>query len=446
VSLKVLLALAWPLVISRMSQVVVGLTEAVLVAGLGPAALAATATGATNTFTFLILPMGTVFILSSFTSQLFGKGDLASARRFAWYGLGIALATEVLCLSVGPFSEGMLSVLPYEPEVRHLMAKYLWLRLTSGGAAIGIEALANYYGGLSRTRPGMAANTVAMGLNVVFSWALIGGHLGAPALGVEGAAIAGAVATWIAFLGFFGWFLLEGRTLPRPTLALHELKRVLRFGLPSGLNWFLEFLAFSFFVNVVVAGLGTTALAAMNSVLLLNSMSFMPSFGLASAGAILVGQAIGRGAKDEVPKALWLTVRTACVWQGGVGLLYLAVPHLLMVPFARGEHAAELTEVGVKMLFVSALWQLFDATATVIAESLRAAGDTLVPMVARLAAAWAIFAPGAWVSVRVFNGGEVIATAWLAGYLALLAVILTVRFRQGAWRNVELIEPNLVES
>jgi hypothetical protein len=67
-----------------------------------------------------------------------------------------------------------------------------------------------------------------------------------------------------------------------------------------------------------------------------------------------------------------------------------------------------------------------------------------VPLAA--AAAWAIFAPGAWISVRVFDGGEVIAAAWLAGYLALLAVILTVRFRQGAWRNVELIEPNLVES
>src|SRR5262245_6305133 len=80
-----LLALAWPIVISRSSQVVVGFCDALMVRHLGESALAATTTGALNTFTFYILPMGVVFIVSSFASQFHGANDGAGARRYGFY-------------------------------------------------------------------------------------------------------------------------------------------------------------------------------------------------------------------------------------------------------------------------------------------------------------------------------------------------------------------------
>ena len=68
-----------------------------MVAHLGAAALASTATGGLNAFTVLIMPMGVTFIVSSFAAQLFGQGDAAGARRYGWYGLLVAVATLVLC-------------------------------------------------------------------------------------------------------------------------------------------------------------------------------------------------------------------------------------------------------------------------------------------------------------------------------------------------------------
>lgn len=440
-TLRTLLALAWPVIVSRASQTVVSLSDALMVAPLGAGALAATATGATNSFTLLILPMGITFIVSSFSAQLFGRGDAAGARRYGWYGLVVALATELLCVSTIPALSALLGLLPYEPSVSALMTTYVRIRLLSGGAAIGIEALANYYGGLGRTRPGMVVNLVAMALNVALNWVFIFGHLGAPALGVEGAALASTLATSAAFAGFFVYFLRDAPTGPRVKLKAAELVRMLRFGLPSGFNWFFEFLAFFFFINVVVAGLGTPALAAMNSIFALNSVSFMPAFGITSAGAILVGQAIGAGAKDEVPGVVWLTARTSGAWQGFVGLVYLVMPAVLMIPFAKGEHAAEVTEIGVRMLMVSAAWQVFDATSMALAESLRAAGDTLYPLIARIVIAWAVFVPGSYFTVTKFGGGDVGAMLWLVAYLAVLAGVLWWRFRSGAWRHVELVEP-----
>lgn len=440
-TLRTLLSLAWPVIVSRASQTVVSLSDALMVAPLGAGALAATATGATNAFTLLILPMGITFIVSSFSAQLFGRGDVAGARRYGWYGLAVALATELLCLATIPALGPLLGLLPYESGVSSLMATYMRIRLLSGGAAIGIEALANYYGGLGRTRPGMVVNLVAMMLNVALNWVLIFGHLGAPAMGVEGAALASTLATSVAFVGFVVFFLRDAPAGTRVTLKGAELVRMLRFGLPSGFNWFFEFLAFVFFINVVVAGLGTPALAAMNSIFALNSVSFMPAFGITSAGAILVGQAIGAGAKDEVPGVVWLTARTSGTWQSLVGLVYLAMPAVLMIPFAKGEDASRVTEIGVRMLMVSAAWQVFDATSMALAESLRAAGDTLYPLVARLVIAWAVFVPGSYLTVRKFGGGDVGAMLWLVAYLAVLAGVLWLRFRGGAWRNVELVEP-----
>lgn len=445
-TLRVLLTLAWPVVVSRASQVVVGLGDAVMVAGLGEAPLAATTTGALNSFALLILPMGVVFIVQTFSAQLFGKKDLAGARRYGFYGLLVALMAQALGIVAFATAGPLLSALPLAGDVRGDMLVYIQIRILSAGPAVGIEALGNYYGGLGNTKLPMRVNLATMVVDLFLNWIFIFGSrpLGVPAMGVKGAALTSTITTTLAFFWLLAVFLRDGRRAGGPMfprLHARELARMLRFGLPSGLNWFFEFLAFIVFINVVVAHIGTTALAGMNAVLQINSVSFMPAFGLASAGAILVGQAIGAGARDEVPRVVWLTFAAAAVWQGLVGLSYVVLPELLFAPFARGAGAEALRAIGVRMLMLSAAWQLFDATATTLGEILRGAGDTAFPMWVRIFIAWGIFTPGAYFTVRVLGWGDLGAMFWLVLYLALLAGVLWARFRSGAWRRFELTEP-----
>jgi MATE family multidrug resistance protein len=439
-TLRTLLTLAWPIVVSRATQVVVGIADAVMVSHLGEAALAATTTGATNAFLLFILPMGIVFVVASFSSQLFGGGDPGAARRYGWYGLAVAGGAALLALLLIPAVPWVLGQFSYAEDVRRLMTEYLAIRLLSAGAVVGQEALASYYGGLGNTRLPMRASVVAMVLNVAGNWVLIDGHLGAPALGVRGAALASALASWCAFAGLAAIFVWVRRPAARVRLRAAELLRLLRFGLPSGLNWFLEFLAYAFFVNVVVAGLGTTSLAALMAVIQVNSVAFMPAFGLASAGAILVGQAIGAGRKDAVPRTVALTYGVACGWQVLAGIAYLAAPELILSPFARDPASAEaLVAAGRGMLVLSAAWQIFDAGAATLGEALRAAGDTAFMLWSRVVVAWAVFAPGSWISARVLGAGERVAVGWLVLYIAVLALVLLLRFQSGAWRRIELV-------
>jgi MATE family multidrug resistance protein len=445
---RTLLALAMPMVLARATQSAITFADAVQVKHLGSGALAATATGGLNVMGFVILPMGIVFIVQSFAAQLAGRGDRAATRRFAWYGLAIAAASAVASVAAIPALAPLLGLTGYSAGVQHEMARYMAIRLLSVGAVVGVEALGNWYGGLGNTWMQMVAGIVTMVTAVVLNWILINGELGAPALGVAGAAWASTIASWLGFAvialafarGWGGAPAAEGGPL-----AWRELRRVVRFGLPNGLNWFLEFAAFQLFINGVLASLGDDTVAALNAVLAVNSMSFMPAFGMASAGAILAGQAIGRGARGDVWPQVKVTLTCTMVWMGAIGLVDVAAPHAVLSLFDEPGKSGRLVEIGTGMLAVSAAWQLFDAMNMTFAETLRAAGDTTWTAAARLLVAWGVFTPAAFAVVKWWHGGAIGAMVCLVVYLALLAALLAWRFRTGAWKRIELIEPKLVD-
>lgn len=447
--LGTLLALAWPVVIARATQAVIGFCDALMIAPYGEDALAAVTTGALNAFALVIFPMGVAFIVQSFASQLHGRGDLAAARRYAHYGLILAAIAGLVAIAAVPFIDQALAVFDYEPGVLAYMSDYLGIRLFAVGALVATEVLGNWYGGLGNTRLHMAAGIVTMVVNVFLNWVLIYGKLGAPEMGVEGAALASAIATWVG-LGFLGviflrrWYLpeLTGDLRPR----LRELLRMLRFGIPNGVNWFLEFSAFVVFINVIVADLGTVALAALMVVFQINSVSFMPAFGITSSGAILTGQAIGRDRPDDVSAVVRLTLLVTGAWQVAVGIVYIAIPGVLMGWFAPPtENAGELLAVGTTMLAISAAWQLFDAVGMTLSETLRAAGDTRWTMWARLSVAWIVFLPASTVAIRVYGGGPYAAILCLVGYLVVLSAVFAWRYKSNRWREIDLTgEPELV--
>jgi MATE family multidrug resistance protein len=449
-ALRTLFTLAWPVVLARATQSVVGFTDALMVAPLGEQALAAATTGALNTTAFIVFPMGTAFIVQSFTSQLRGRGDLSAVPRYAFYGLALALVSGVLALAALPLLPALIAQLEYEPAVATLMHDYLALRLLSVAPAVGVEALGNWYGGLGNTRPALVVGLITMLMNVLLNYLLIEPHFGLPGFGVAGAAVASSIATWLGFAFIVVLFVRGRRAEPawwRLGLRLAEFTRMLRFGVPNGVNWFLEFAAFMLFINVVVGHLGTTVLAAFNVVMQLNAVAFMPAFGLASAGAIMVGEAIGQRALERVWPLVKLTALLTCAWMGSVGLLYVAGAEWLMRWFAPGALlTSEFVAVGTTMLMLSALWQLFDALGMTFSEALRAAGDTTWCMAARLVLAWLVFTPLAWAAVLLLEGGVRTVMIALVAYMLALSTTLGLRFASGRWRKIDLVgaEPQLV--
>jgi len=440
-----LLRLAWPIVLARATQAVVGFSDAFMVAPLGEAALAAVTTGAMDVLCLIMLPLGSMFILQSFAAQLRGKGDLVAVGRYAHYGLFLSVVAGAIGFCVVPLIGFGLGLIGYEPAVERDMEAYISVRLYSVAMLVGTEALGNWYGGLGNTRMALVASVLTMVSNVLLNYLLIEPHWGLPGYGAVGAAWASTVATTLGFLVLLVCFLKRiGHEVPKAPLDFRwpEFARMLRFGLPGGINYFLEFAAFALFINVVVGHLGTTTLAAFNVVFQLNMLSFMPAFGVASAGAILVGEAIGRGQPERVRGLTWLALRFTAGWMLAVGLVYILMPAPFIQLFAPADVAAdELMQVGALMLALSGVWQLFDAIAMTLTETLRAAGDTAWPMAARIFLAWCVFTPGAWLSVLAYDGGPTAVMLSVIVYLFVLALILAYRFQSGAWQRISLVGP-----
>ncbi len=442
--LVTLMRLALPMVLARATQSAITFADAIQVKHLGTDAIAAVATGGLNAQLFVFLPMGIAFIVQSFVAQLVGSGQRDQTRRFAWYGIAVAAAAGIAAAVAIPLVAPVLGLLPYDAHLRDLMSSYIVIRLLSVGGAVGVEAIGNWYAGFGNTRMQMIAGVVTMVAAVALNALLI------PHYGVDGAAIASTIASWLGFIVLavsfrFGWGRAPMHVRGSLGLTWAEFSRVLRFGLPNGVNWLLEFAAFQVFVNVVVGSLGGPTVAALNVVLAINSIAFMPAFGLASAGAIIGGQAIGAGARDDVWPVVKLTLVCNIIWMVAIAGAYLIVPHIVLGWFAPdGDGGVALVALGSTMLAISAIWQVFDATAMTLSETLRAAGDTAWTAGARIVIAWLVFTPASYVIVHYWHGGASGAMAALLGYLVLIAAALAWRFRSGAWRKIELIEPKLV--
>ncbi|HEY0195909.1 MAG TPA: MATE family efflux transporter [Kofleriaceae bacterium] len=448
---RTLLNLAWPIVLARATQAVIGLCDTLMVASLGEEALAGASTGAMNTIAVTILPMGTVFIVQSFVAQLRGRGELGSVRRFAWYGLLFALLAGIGAAVLRPYVPGILAHLDTSPGTHRAMSVYMSVRLLSVGAVIGTEALGNWYGGMGNTRLQMFSGIAAMVANVIGCYVLIMPRFGLPGWGVAGAGWASVIASWLGFMVVLVPFLMGhgyDRSLPAGRLRLREFGRMLRFGVPNGVNWLIEFSAFTVFLNVAIAHLGTTALAGMNVVMQINSIAAMPAFGLTSAGSILVAERLGQKAYDEVWPVVRLTGLLAGGLMMGMGILYLLVPRVFLVAFAPDGMADEaFMSVGVSILALAALWQVFDAIGMTLGDALRAAGDTTWCMVARMVVGWLLFVPLAWAAAFKMDGGVVQVVLAMVVYLAVLAAVLVWRFASGRWRNIDLVgksEPQLL--
>jgi Na+-driven multidrug efflux pump len=152
-----------------------------------------------------------------------------------------------------------------------------------------------------------------------------------------------------------------------------------------------------------------------------------------------VGQAIGAGHRDTAPRIVRVTLLAATAWQVCIGLAYWLGGRQLLSPFVADDAAAKaLLDCGAIMLPLSAFWTAFDVAAATYSESLSAAGDTAVTLRVRVALFACVFIPGAWVLTQRLSTGWMILVLWYAACSALVAAVLHVRFRRGAWRNIQL--------
>ena len=431
--------LAYPIVLTQMSQTLMQVVDSIFVGQLGAAQLGALGFSGIWLWTVMSVFSGTANGVQTFVSQAQGAGDERSAGGWAWQGLYAVV--PALTLSVFAFvavADWLWSLAGASPEIREHAMAYASMR-PYGMVGLGVwMVLSAFLRGIGNTRTPLIATIVANAVNALLAWGLIFGHFGLPKYGVAGAGIAASIAEWVGAAMLAGAMALPavkhrfGTRFAPPDL--HAILRFLRTGLPIGGQWLLDMSAFALFTTLV-ARMGNASMAATQAMISLLSMSFMQAIGIGLAATTLVGRYKGAGDIDSAVRSYRSARKLGVGLATGIAVLFLAAPEALLALYTSD---AEVLRLGRPLLALGAAFQLFDAVQIVANGALRGAGDTRWSFLVQTSIAWFVRLPLAWLFAVTWGGGVV--GAWYAEFVFILVLTaaLVWRFRSGVWMQVRI--------
>jgi multidrug resistance protein, MATE family len=390
-----MLLLAVPVVIAELGWVTMGLVDTLMVGGLGPEAIGAVGIGSSLFMGVCIFAMGLLLGLDTLVSQSFGAGRMDECHRWLVHGVVLSVVLTVPVMLILRLLSSALGAWGLSPSVLQLLRPYLDVLTWSVFPLLLYAAFRRYLQGMGVVRPVTVALIAANLLNLFVNWLLIFGRLGAPALGVGGAAWA-TVISRVGMAGILFFVILDRERGRRPGLfattmrvEVARMRRLVALGLPAASQVTLEVGVFA--AATALAGrLAPAALAAHQIAVNLAAFTFMVPLGVASAGAVRVGHAIGRRDGAGAVRSGWTALLFGTFFMSCAAATFLLVPRRLIGAFTPD---ASVVEIGVSLLFVGAIFQLFDGVQGVATGVLRGLGDTRTPMLWNLAAHWVIGLP-----------------------------------------------------
>ena len=382
--------LAAPVVIAELGWMTMGLVDTLMVGRIGPEAIGAVGMGSTVFIGICIFAMGLFLGMDTLVSQAFGARRLDECHAWLRHGVVLALLLSAPSVLLVLLLCESMPLWGLHPDVLRLAQPYLRIATFSTPVLLLHTSFRRYLQGIGVVRPVTVALVFANVFNAVVNWVLIFGHFGAPALGVAGAAWATVAARTVMACVLFATILYRdapGITAGRIELA--RIRRLLELGLPAASQVTLEVGVFA--VATALAGrLAPAALAAHQIAINIASFTFMVPLGVGSAGAVRVGHAIGARDREAASRAGWTALLFGVLFMSCASASFLLIPSTLIGAFT---HDPSVLAIGVSLLFVAAVFQLFDGTQAVATGVLRGLGDTRTPMLWNLAGHWLIGLP-----------------------------------------------------
>jgi len=328
----------------------------------------------------------------------------------------------------------------HEPKMARLESEYLRVVALAGTFKLATTAMSQFLLGVQRPTVVFIGAAIGAVANVLFNWLLIYGNWGFPAMGVAGAAW-GTNAAVVVELLVMAMYVLRPRTADlfntfdwRPRRDLFA--RLLRIGLPAGFQLVCDIVAWTVFLNVIVAGFGTAALSANSFVFSYMHLCFMPAIGVGAAVTALVGKYIGMGRPDIAARRAHLGFFVCAIYMVLAGIMLYVFRYELIGLFS---HDPQILRIGSQLMLFLALYQLFDAMFVVYVGALRGAGDTLVPAVVQTSLVWTMVVGGGALVARQYPQFGVAGPWTLATFFgACLGLFLLVRFKRGGWKRIRL--------
>jgi MATE family multidrug resistance protein len=441
-----ILKLALPLILSTSVATVQMFTDRMFLMWYDVNAMSAAMQGGITSFTAMALFLGITGYVNTFVAQYTGAGRPKRVGPSVWQGIYLATASGVVMVLLVWVADWLFGIVGHTERLRAYEVTYFQIMCIGAWPGLLGSALSCFFMGRGRMWPVMWIDLGSCLMNVVLDYGMIFGHWGFPAWGLAGAAwatvisqVARAAVYFVMFLSRDNDELYASRHGWRLEWVL--IKRMVRYGLPNGVQFSLDVMAFSFFL-AIVGRMGEAEFAATSLVFQLNHLAFMPMVGMGTAVTVLVGQRLGENKPEVCVRTTWIAGAMCFVYMAIISVGYVTIPDVFLYPFSLNLDATvlgPLHDIAVKLLWFVAFYSLFDTGNIIFASTLKGAGDTRFVMIMSVGLGWVLLVIPAWLVMK-FGWGLYTAWGFATAYVSVLAVAFMARVINGKWKEMRVIE------
>jgi MATE family multidrug resistance protein len=430
-TLRELCDLAWPIAAAMLGTTAMGIVDTKLVAGLGAHALGGVGMATVLMYLGYSMVFGLMRGVKVRTAHATGEGRPHDGVRYAQAGALLGVAAGTVLWAVSRDATVVLQLLGIHADTIPFARDFLSACTWGAPACCAMAALIQHRQGLGDARTPMLVGLFGNVHNAVLAYGLIYGRWGLPALGVRGAGFATA-ATELLQLCVLLWLLRRQARASQPALALGAAAReVAGLGVPTGLHFGFEMLAFTAF-TALLGAMGAAELAAHHLALNVLRASFLPGVAIAEAASVLVGRALGRRRLVEADRVARAALGLAVSFMALCGLAFAAFGDHIARAFTSD---AEVVAVAARLLLVAAGFQALDAAYIVLRSSLRGAQEVRWVAVVGTTIAWCTIPGAALLLGRLAGWGALGGWCGFVLETAIGSALLWRRWTRGRWRR-----------
>lgn len=435
-----LFLLAVPIILEMAMESLFAIVDAYFVGQIGSANALATI-GVTESFMFIVfsLAMGISMAATAVVARRIGEKKPEDASDAAFQALLLTLFFSILLGFVGYFySDDLLRLMGAEEELIAEGGTYTKIILTLNIIIMFLFSINAIFRGAGDASIAMRTLILANGINIVLDPCLILGLGPFPKLGLTGAAIATCTGRGIGVV-YQVYHLVNGKSVinigKQQLKVIWPILKKLMLLSTGGAGQHLIASASFIFLIKILSGFGSEAWAGYTLAWRVLMFSILPSWGIAMAGAALVGQNLGAQKPERAAQSVWMAAK--------YNMVILLILSIIFITNARPVISIFTTDIevirqGALALQIICAGYVFYAYEMVIGQAFNGAGDTYTPTILNFIAFWVIQIPLAYTLAYYTSLGSIgvyISIAISSSFLAVIAIII---FRQGKWKTVKV--------
>ena len=442
-----LIKMAFPLILSTGATSLLHFIDRMFLTWFSTASIAAAMPASMLSFTVMSVFIGTAGYVSTFVAQYHGAKRPDRIGPSLWQGLYIALAGGVLIFGLSFAARPIFNFVGHDAAIREDEITYFSILTKGAFFPIAAAAMAGFFSGRGQNWPVMWANIIMLTINVVLDYLFIFGKAGLPVMGIRGAAYATVVAPVASCLlyvslAFRKEYNRKFKSLSGFRFDKKLISRMIRFGLPTGIQFLIDMSGFSIFI-ILIGQIGADELAATSIAFNISTLAFMPMIGFGIAISVTVGQFQGEGKPDSAERSVYSGAHLCFLYMILIATTFVALPQVYIAAFAAKADPGTFEEIGrfitILLRFV-AVFTLFDTMNIVFASALKGAGDTKFVMILIVVLSIGALTIPSIIVISVLDAGIFAAWYIVSAYIILLAICFVLRFLSGKWKSMTVIE------